>query len=320
VAKPSTTLDTALGRATGVVRSRDEATLASKMTGQIERVRVQVGDRVKKGQPLVEMDDAIARASAANAHAALKVAEANLAAAERELARARQLHSEQGISESGLDRAQTARDMAAAQAEQAHAAARIADQNLADTVLRAPFDGTITARHKSAGDTVTSMPVTPILGIVDTDHLEVKLSVPEAIEGFARPGALVAGQSTLGGQKFEAKVRVKGAVIDPQTRSVEVLADVVKSEGTLRAGAVVTVDLGSFGGEGDVFIPASALQREGEQAFVLVVASGKAERRDVRANAVHPGTVMVAGLAPDAAVVVEPGVLKAGDAVVALPE
>jgi RND family efflux transporter MFP subunit len=320
VAKPATRLDTALGRATGVIRSRDEATLASRVTGQIERVRVQVGDRVRKGAPLVDMDDAIAQASAANARAALKVAEANLAATERELTRAKQLHAEQGISEVGMDRAQTAREMAAAQADQARAGARIAEQNLSDTVIRAPFDGTITAKHKSAGDTVTSMPITPILGIVDTDHLEVKLSVPEAIEGFARPGAIVSGQSTLGGQKFEAKVRVKGAVIDPQTRSVEVLADVVKSEGTLRPGAVVTVDLGSFGGQGDVFLPASAVQRDGEKAFVLVVASGKAERRDVQANAVHPGTVVVAGLGPDAAVVVEPGVLKAGDPVVALSE
>jgi RND family efflux transporter MFP subunit len=320
IARPATILETALGRATGVIRSRDEATLASKTTGQIKRVRVQVGDRVRKGQPLVEMDAAIPQASVQNARAALRVAEANLDSAERELARAKQLHAEEGISESGMDRAQTARDMAAAQTEQARAAVRIAEQNLADTVLRAPFDGTITAKHKSAGDTVTSMPVTPILGIVDTDHLEVKLSVPEAIEGFARPGAFVRGQSTLGGQTFEAKVRVKGAVIDPQTRSVEVLADVVKSEGTLRAGTVVTVDLGSFGAKGDVFVPASAVQRDGDQAFVLVVASGKAERRDVQASAVHPGTVMVAGLAPDAAVVVDPGVLAPGDAVVALPE
>ena len=320
VAKPSSRVDTALGRATGVVRSRDEATLASRVTGQIKRVRVQVGDRVKKGDALVEMDAAIAQASAQNAHAALRVAEANLAAAERELARAKQLHAEQGISDSGLDRAQTATEMATAQAEQARAGARIADQNLSDTVLRAPFDGTVTAKYHSAGDTVTSMPVTPIIGLVDADHLEVKLSVPEAIEGFARPGATVSGQSTLGGQTFEAKIRVKGAVIDPATRSVEVLADVVRSDGTLRAGAVVTIDLGAYGAKGDVFLPASAIQREGDTAFVLVVASGKAERREVRASAVHPGTMMVAGLDPEATVVMEPGALKAGDPVVPLAD
>ena len=320
VAKPSLRVDTALGRASGVVRSRDEATLASKVTGQIRRVRVQVGDRVKKGDPLVEMDDAIAQASAANARAALRLAEASLASAERELARARQLHAEQGISESGLDRAQTARDMAAAQVEQARAGARIADQNLADTVLRAPFDGTITARFHSAGDTVTSMPVTPIVGIVDTDHLEVKLSVPEAIEVFARVGTAVRGETTLGAVGFDAKVRVKGAVIDPMTRSVEVLADVVRAEGTLRPGAVVTIDLGAYGEPGDVFLPAAAVTSEGGRSWVMVVSGGKAERRDVKASAVHPGTVAVAGLTPDLVVVVEPGSLKAGDAVVPLAD
>jgi len=320
VAKPSPRVDTALGRATGVVRSRDEATLASKVTGQIRKVRVQVGDRVRKGEALVEMDDAIARASAANGRAALKLAEASLAAAERELVRARQLHAEEGISESGFDRAETARDMAAAQVEQARAGARIAEQNLADTVLRAPFEGTITAKYHSAGDTVTSMPVTPIVGIVDTDHLEVKLSVPEAIEEFARVGASVRGQTTLGAVAFDAKVRVKGAVIDPMTRSVEVLADVVGTESTLRPGAVVTIDLGSYGAPGDVFLPAAAVMSEGGKSWVMVVNGGKAERREVKARAVHPGTVAVAGLTADLVVVVEPGSLRAGDAVVPLAD
>jgi RND family efflux transporter MFP subunit len=318
VAKPASRIETALGRATGVVRSRDEATLASKVTGQIKRVRVQVGDRVKQGDALVEMDDAIAQAAVANARAAARLAEANLASAERELVRARTLRGEEGISESGFDRVQTMRDVAAAQLEQARAGVRIAEQNLFDTVLRAPFDGTITAKYHSAGDTVTSMPVTPIVGIVDTDHLEVKLSVPEAIEAFARPGAEVHGQTSLGATGFDAKVRVKGAVIDPMTRSVEVLADVVRAEGTLRPGAIVSIDLGTYGEPGDVFLPTSAVVSEGGRSWVLVVAGGKAERREVTATAVHPGTMAVAGLGPDLTVVVEPGTLKAGDAVLPL--
>ena len=95
----------------------------------------------------------------------------------------------------------------------------------------------------------------------------------------------------------------------------------VSSAGPLRPGAIVTVDLGSFGGQGAVYLPASALLKDGETSFVLVVSGGKAERRDVRAAAVHPGTVAVSsGLAADALVVTDPGTLAAGDPVVPLAD
>jgi membrane fusion protein (multidrug efflux system) len=267
------------------------------------------------------MDDAMARIAVANASAAARLAEANLANAERDLARATTLRSEDGVSQANLEKAQTGRDIAAAQLDQARAGLRMAEQQLADTVIRAPFDGAITARLHNAGDTVTLMPVSPIIGITDVDHLEVRLQVPEAIEAFARPGTRVEGQTTLGGQKFEAIVHVKGPSIDVQNRTVEVLADVVPPVGDLRPGAIVTVDLGTFGDRGELFVPATAVRRDGDASYVFVVADGKAERRDVKATAVHPGTVAVAsGLASDALVVSDPGVLAAGDPVVPLTD
>lgn len=321
VAKPATRIETGLSRATGSVRSRDEATLAAKATGQIKAVHVEVGDRVKKGQALVQMDDANARIAVANGRAAERLAAANLANAERELARARTLRGEEGMSEATLERVLTVRDVAAAQLDQARAGLRGAEQALADTVVRAPFDGAISARWHGAGDTVTLMPVTPILGVTDVDHLEVRLQVPEAIEALAVPGAVVSGRTTLGDRAFQAKVRVKAPAIDLQSRTVEVLADVVSPAGALRPGAIVTVDLGAYGARDEVFVPASAVRRDGGAAFVFVVADGKAERREVRASAVHPGTVAVSsGLGPDALVVVDPGSLAAGDPVVPIAD
>lgn len=317
VAKPAARLETGMGRATGAIRAREDATLAAKATGQIKRIRVEVGDRVKAGAPLVEMDSTNARIGLENARAAERLAAASLAEAERELNRSKVLFDQGSLPQAGWDKAQTGRELAVAQLDQARAGLRAAEQMVADATIVAPFAGMVTARWRNAGDTVTLMPVTPILALTDVDHLEARLAVPEAIEGFVKPGSRVDGVTTPGGQRFKAVVRVKGGVVDPATRTIEVLADVDQVEGPpLRPGTLVNVDFGAFGSQGEVFVPSSALRTEGDKSYVLVVASGKAERRDVEAAQVNPGTVAVKkGLDPQADVILDPGALAPGDPV-----
>jgi multidrug efflux pump subunit AcrA (membrane-fusion protein) len=83
-------------------------------------------------------------------------------------------------------------------------------------------------------------------------------------------------------------------VVDPATRAIEVLADVAAVGGPpLRPGTLVNIDFGAFGAGGEMFVPASAIRTDGDKSYVLVVASGKAERREVEAAPVNPGTVAV---------------------------
>jgi len=319
VARPATRIETGLARATGAIRAREEATLSAKATGQIRRVRVNVGDKVRRGARLVEMDDANLRIGLENAQAALRVAAAAQAAADRDAARGKVLFDQASIPEAQWEKLQTARDLATAQHDQAKAALRAAEQALADATLVAPFDGTVTAKYRNAGDTVTLMPVTPILTLTDTDHLEARLSVPESIERFVGTGATVTGLTTPGGARFEAKVRVRNAVVDPSTRTVEVLADVAPDP-ALRPGTLITVDFGASGGGEGLFVPTTALRTEGQATFVLVVAGGKVEKRAVEVSPVHPGAVAVKrGLDAQADVIQDPGTLAPGDPVVPLP-
>jgi RND family efflux transporter MFP subunit len=322
VAKPAARLETGLGRATGTIRAREDATLSAKATGQIKRIRVEVGDRVRAGAPLVEMDSTNARIQLDSARAAERLATAGLAEAEREVARAKVLFEQDSLPQAGWDKAQTGRELAAAQLDQARAGLRGAEQMVTDATIVAPFAGMVTARWRNAGDTVTLMPVTPILAITDVDHLEARLAVPEAIESFVKPGGRVEGVTTPGGQRFQAAVRVKGGVVDPATRTIEVLADVAAVEGPpLRPGTLVNVDFGAFGAAGEVFVPSSAVRVDGEKSYVLVVAAGKAERREVEAAPVNPGTVAVRkGLDAQADVILDPGALTAGDPVTFLPQ
>lgn len=343
--KPSARIETGLARATGAIRARDEAVLSAKATGQIKRIRVNVGDRVKAGEVLAEMDSTNARIGLENAKALLRLAEARLAEAERGLARSKVLMEGGGMAQSAFDQVQTGREMAVAQLDQARAAVHAAEQQVADATIVAPFAGVITQKFRNAGDTVTLMPVSPIVALTDVDHLEVRLGVPESLAPAIAPGEVVEGTTTPGGRRFQAKVRVTSAVVDPMTRTVEVLADVASvdavrpstgagrtggssagsgqassgSDAGLRPGTLVTADFGRFGEGGGLFVPSTAVKTDGKASWVFVVASGKAERRDVVAEPVHPGTVLVKqGLSPDADVVLEPGELAPGEPVVAL--
>ncbi|MBI5067108.1 MAG: efflux RND transporter periplasmic adaptor subunit [Deltaproteobacteria bacterium] len=320
VAKPSGRIETGLARATGTVRAREDAVLSARATGQIARLLVGVGSRVRRGQPLVEMDATNARIGLQNAQAMERLAAAGLAMAERDMQRSKGLHAEGSLPDAAWEKVQTARDVAAAQHDQARAALRGAEQLLSDMTLTAPFDGTVTARHRNAGDTVTLMPVSPIFSLTDLDHLEVRLAVPEAIEGFARPGQQATGVTTPGGQQLQVKLRVKNGVVDPASRTIEVLADVLQVAGpALRPGTLVQVDLGTFSEKGALFVPTTALRTDGKETYVLVAQNGKAERRPVEATPVHPGTMEVRrGLDATADVILDPGSLAAGDAVVPL--
>jgi RND family efflux transporter MFP subunit len=320
VTKASTRIETGLARATGAVRAREDAVLSARATGQIRRIRVEIGDRVKKGAVLVEMDPVSAQIQVQNAAALARLAEARFAEAERDANRAKVVFDGGGMPQSAFDQAQTGRDVAAAQLDQAKAALHAAEQGLQDTTITAPFAGVITGRFRNAGDTVTLMPVSPIVALTDVDHLELRLTVPEALEPAIETGQLVEGETTPGGRAFKAKVRVKSAVVDPATRTIEVLADVVSADG-IRPGTLVTADFGRFAEGGGLFVPSTAVRTDGKSSFVLVVANGKAERRDVVVRPVHPGTSVVQqGLSPDVDVIVDPGALEPGAAVFALAD
>ena len=318
MAKPATRMETGLARATGMVRAKEEAVLSARASGQIKRVLVAVGDRVRAGAPLVEMDPVNARIALENALATERLAVANLGVADREVARSKMLFEAQSLPEAGYDRVKTGRDVAAAQLDQARAALAGAKQMVADTVIAAPFDGVVTAKFHNAGDTVTLMPVTPIVSVTDVDHLEVRLAAPEAIESFVRAGQVIEGVLTPSGQRFQAKVRMKGAVVDPQSRTIEVLADVLKDKGAvIRPGSLANVDFGGFGEKDGLYLPASAVRTDAKGATVLVASGGKAEEKAVQVSPLNPGTVLVTGgLTPDAVVILNPGALRPGDAVV----
>jgi multidrug efflux pump subunit AcrA (membrane-fusion protein) len=121
-------------------------------------------------------------------------------------------------------------------------------------------------------------------------------------------GQQLRGRALPGGSSFQAKVTAVGAVVDPSTRAVEVLADVAQRGGALRPGGLVEVDVGGVAaGEGPL-VPAQAVVHAGDKRFVWVVADGAAARREVQVEPVTPQWVRVrAGVGVDDPIVVEGG-------------
>lgn len=306
---PATELDASVMQATGKIRSKQEATLSVQASGPLTRVLVKVGDKVKKGQLLAQVDTSNVRIAVEQARAARALASASLDGATTEVERARLLAQSGSLARAGLDKAEIGFRQAQAQAAQAAAALQNAEEVLRDASLTAPFDGIITARHKNVGDTVTSS--TAILALVDVEGIEVRALVPEAVIDRIQAGSVAQGTLNPSGAKFQAKVTNLGAVIDPQSRTVEVLADVVpgSSKAVLRPGALVELEFSPAAadeGLAGLFLPAQAVGTQGPTGFVWVVEEGKAQRREVKVQRVLPGYVrVVEGLKPEERVVAD---------------
>jgi RND family efflux transporter MFP subunit len=178
-------------------------------------------------------------------------------------------------------------------------------------VVRAPFDGVVTARMKNVGDFLAMMPPTAVATVVAVDAVEVRLSVPEVLVDSVRPGMVLRGRAIPGGPAIDVRVTSVGAVVDPATRAVEVLGDVraaAGARGTLRPGGLAEVDVGGGAAGQGPFVPSQAVAREGERRFLWVVEDGAARRREVNVEPVTAQWARVrAGVRPEDAVVVEGG-------------
>ncbi|HWH70090.1 MAG TPA: efflux RND transporter periplasmic adaptor subunit, partial [Candidatus Sulfotelmatobacter sp.] len=136
----------------GTLLAKNEATIGAQVEGQIQKSRVDFGERVKSGQELALIDtdsyEALARQSAAN----LVKAKANALNAENNLKRVLELQQSKIASASALDEATASAEQARAEVKAVEAAEAIARLNLERSRVKAPFDGTVSERLANVGD------------------------------------------------------------------------------------------------------------------------------------------------------------------------
>lgn len=276
--------------AVGTTRANESVEVTSKASNVVTAIRFNEGEEVEQGDVLVEMD-------AAQARAALAEAQAALADSRSQYGRSRDLVASQALSVAQLDQID-----AMLKTDQARVAA--AEARLADTVIRATFDGRTGFRNVSVGSFVS--PGTVITTLDDTSRIKLDFTVPETYLFLLRRGLPITVRSSgLPDRLFEGEVTNLDSRVDPVTRSITVRAELPNPDGILRAGMFMTVTL-----QGDVsptlLVPEAAIVPEQGRTYVFAVRGETVERREVRIGKRRPGEVEIAeGLAEDERVVVE---------------
>ena len=276
--------------AVGTTQANESVEITSKASNTITAIRFQEGEEVERGSVLVEMDGLQAKASLAEAEAAL-------ARSKSQYDRSRDLQSRQALSMADLEQV-----VASLKADEARVAA--AQARLDDTVIRASFKGRTGFRHVSVGSFVS--PGTVITTLDDTSVIKLDFTVPETYLFVLRRGLPIKAAATgLPDRTFDGVVTNMDSRVDAVTRSVTVRAELTNPDGLLRQGMFMTVSL-----QGEVtptlIVPEEAIVPERGHAYVFVVKDDVVERREVRTGKRRPGFVeVVTGVAEHDRVVVD---------------
>jgi len=283
--------------AVGSLRSDETVMLRPEVAGLIREINFQEGQPVKKGQVLLRLDDAIARAELAQASA-------NLALAQSQNNRAASLQAEGFISKQG-------RDEAASNLKVQQAAVALARARLEKTVIVAPFAGVIGLRNVSVGDYVNAGQ--DLVQLEAINPLKLDFRIPELYLTQVRAGqALDVRFDALPEVQRAGKVIAISPVVDAGGRSILVRAQVPNDptdgdNSLLRPGLFARVQL-LFAREDVLVVPETALAPAGQVQYVYRVVNDQTEARAERVE-------VAIGQRRDGLVEVQHG-LNAGDAVV----
>lgn len=234
-------------RATGSVNAKNQAKVGPKMSGVIAKIYVKEGDTVKKGQPLFTQDVSTAGLARRQAQAGLNTAEVNLRATKVEYDRTKLLFDQGAVNKAQMDQLQARYDAAQAMVDQAKVGVAQAGQLMNDATVRSPIDGVVAAKLMSEGEMATMMPPSVVLVVQDPIALELKVRLPESALARVKEGTTLIANFTAIGVTRKVTVTRLAPQIDPQSRTIEVVAEVPNTDGALRAGmlADVTVEDGS---------------------------------------------------------------------------
>jgi membrane fusion protein (multidrug efflux system) len=216
--------------AIGTAQARESIVLTPKVADTIRRIRFDSGDRVRAGQVLVEMSSVEQAADFAEVNAAN-------AAAQEDLRRYQELFDRGFASQARLDTVRAA-------AEAAQARANAGGSRIADRTIRAPFAGIVGLRTASPGQYMR--PGDQIGTLDDTSEIKLDFTVTETQIARVTTGVeLVARTSAYPDRTFTGAIANVDSRIDPNTRTVRVRAILPNSDGTLRPGMLMTVDVRS---------------------------------------------------------------------------
>jgi RND family efflux transporter MFP subunit len=271
-------------RFSGSLQPVRRTSLTAKVSGTLSEVLVDVGDPVKAGDVIARFETKEFETTLDERRATLQATDAQLKVAEATLSRTRQLSGNGISSQAALDQAEA--DVLRLRAQQRGLQSQVesAQKSLADTVVRADFDGIVSARSVEEGQTVGVN--AELVSVVDLSSLEVAAGVPAN-----RIAEVAVGQKAhlridgFDGRVFEAEVRRISPVATANSRSIDVFLSIDNSDNALRGGMFAAGAITVRNSADVVALPAAALRKDGDKAFVLKVHDDRLVRQDVTSGA-----------------------------------
>lgn len=303
----------------GALRAINQAAVKAKVAGDITEVLVREGEAVQAGQVLIKMDSSDYLARQEQAKGALAAAQGQLEIARLARDNNKALLEKSFISKNAYDNTNSQYAIALANVDSAKAALNVAQKALADTVIRAPISGMISNRMVQPGEKIS--PDNRLLDVVDLRLLEMEAPVPTQDIASIKIGQTV--QLKIEG--VQASVDGKVVRINPATtagsRSIMAYVQVANPDTILRAGMFGEAQLVVDKKSEVLTVPETALQYEGEQAFVYAIENNVLQQKPVKLglrgeSAGKPVVEVLSGLTPQARIVkANLGRLRAGVAV-----
>lgn len=279
--------------ASGATEPLRAADLGPQLTAQIAAVLVQEGDQVQEGQPLVRLDvrDASLRAAQAVAGAASASVQAQLAASEYQ--RLAPLAERGTIPTQQVDQLRAQRDALANAAQAAQAMAGQARRGVTESIVRAPFAGTVSMVLAEVGEVATMMPPTILVRLIDLSEVEVSVRVHERdLARVARDDAVEVRFPSLR-QTSTGRVTFISPEIDPRSRTATLTTRIPNPLGNLRSGLFAELRIQPSQLRQGLVVPRTAVLGAGSEATVYVVKQDRAERRTVTIEPIDDDRVEV---------------------------
>jgi RND family efflux transporter MFP subunit len=208
---------------TGTIEAWQKIDITPDVGGKIDRINVDEGDRVTKGQVLAELDTRAIRLQLEQAEAALAVAQANFNNAKTNWERLERLYKEKAVSEQQYEQGKLGYDSAKAQLDQAQASVNLAKHNLNVSIMDAPFSGVIASKNAEVGQVINPMmgAFSPgsgggVLTLVDFSRVKIRVEISGADIPLVRKGqAAILRVPTIPRREFEGTVQVVNLAADP---------------------------------------------------------------------------------------------------------
>lgn len=294
----------------GEIRAFETVRVPAEVAGKIDRVLVEVGERVDRGAPMLEIDRETFRLQVAQASAELAAASAELTLAAKDLERKRDLVSDHTIPQSTFDQVSAQHDLAAARVKAAQATVDLAERNLGRSEVKAPDAGWIARRLVAPGDWA------------DIGMTMVELATGSKVKVVGRlPESWAARLDGLTG--FEFRAGEHGAVrtaklfsIDPvledASRSFEIVGTVADGRAELRPGMFATITLTSPVERTSLWLPTEAVLVSNLPQVLFVDGEHVASRNVTTGRRAEGMVEIVSGLEPGEPVIAEVAGLHRG--------